>query len=67
MSGRTTLYIFQVDSAVVNIISYCVEDAIQTLKQYLPTSDIKLLKTHIDSRRFWESKALDLAGKKTEE
>ena len=32
MSGRTTLYIFQVDSAVVNIISYCVEDAIQTLK-----------------------------------
>ena len=44
MSGRTTLYIFQVDSAVVNIISHCVEDAIQTLKQYLPSSDIKLLK-----------------------
>jgi hypothetical protein len=44
MSGRTTLYIFQVDSAVVNIISYCVEDATQTLKQYLPSSDIKLLK-----------------------
>ena len=44
MSGRTTLYIFQVDSTVVNIISYCVEDAIQTLKQYSPTSDIKLLK-----------------------
>ena len=44
MSGKTTLYIFQVDSAVVNIISYCVEDAIQTLKHYLPTSDIKLLK-----------------------
>ena len=44
MSGRTTLYIFQVDSTVVNIVSYCVEDAIQTLKQYLPTSDIKLLK-----------------------
>lgn len=44
MSGRTTLYIFQVNSAVVNIISYCVEDAIQTLKQYSPTSDIKLLK-----------------------
>ena len=43
MSGRTTLYIFQVDSAVVNIISYCVEDDIQTLKQYLPSSDIKLL------------------------
>ncbi len=44
MSGRTTLYIFQVDSAVVNIVSYCVEDAIQTLKQYTPSSDIKLLK-----------------------
>ena len=44
MSGKTTLYIFQVDSTVVNIISYCVEDAIQTLKQYLPSSDIKLLK-----------------------
>jgi hypothetical protein len=44
MSGRITLYIFQVDSAVVNIISHCVEDAIQTLKQYLPSSDIKLLK-----------------------
>ena len=44
MSGRIILYIFQVDSAVVNIISYCVEDVIQTLKQYLPSSDIKLLK-----------------------
>ena len=44
MSGRITLYIFQVDSAVVNIISHCVEDVIQTLKQYLPSSDIKLLK-----------------------
>ena len=44
MSVRITLYIFQVDSAVVNIISHCVEDAIQTLKQYLPSSDIKLLK-----------------------
>ncbi len=44
MSGRTTFYIFQVDSAVVNIISHCVEDALQTLKQYLPSSDIKLLK-----------------------
>jgi len=30
-------------------------------------SDIKLLKTHIDSRRFWESKALALADKKKEE